>query len=98
MFYSQGADGSLDKMSLHGGCPVLKGLKWSANVWIWNRVKPSKDQAKDGKPKESNDDNSINIRFKNSHEKTISIFWDDGSMEMVFQMDLEPQHQGTYSA
>ena len=95
MFYSQGPDGSLDKMSLHGGCPVIKGLKWSANVWIWNRVKPSKDAAKDGKPSEDVADSSINVRFKNTHDKTISVFWDDGSMEMVFQMDLEPQHQGT---
>ena len=21
---------------LHGGCPVLKGLKYAGNVWVWN--------------------------------------------------------------
>ena len=27
LFYSQQPDGSLDEMSFHGGCPVLKGTK-----------------------------------------------------------------------
>mmetsp|Transcript_35401 Transcript_35401/g.56583 ORF Transcript_35401/g.56583 Transcript_35401/m.56583 type:complete len:498 (-) Transcript_35401:449-1942(-) len=31
LFYSQGADGKLDPYSLHGGCPPIKGIKWSAN-------------------------------------------------------------------
>ena len=30
LFYSQHPDGSLDRSSKHGGCPVLKGTKWAA--------------------------------------------------------------------
>eukprot|EP00613_Pedinella_sp_CCMP2098_P008050 CAMPEP_0171678382 /NCGR_PEP_ID=MMETSP0990-20121206/55639_1 /TAXON_ID=483369 /ORGANISM="non described non described, Strain CCMP2098" /LENGTH=94 /DNA_ID=CAMNT_0012265027 /DNA_START=1 /DNA_END=282 /DNA_ORIENTATION=- len=33
LFYSQQPNGTLDEMSLHGGCPVLSGVKWAANVW-----------------------------------------------------------------
>lgn len=33
LFYSQHPDGSPDKASLHGGCPVLRGEKWAANLW-----------------------------------------------------------------
>jgi prolyl 4-hydroxylase len=36
LFYSQAADGSLDPFSIHSGCPVLRGEKWAANLWIWN--------------------------------------------------------------
>ena len=36
LFYSQHPDGSTDKMSIHGGCPVIKGTKWAANLWVWN--------------------------------------------------------------
>jgi prolyl 4-hydroxylase len=36
LFYSQLADGTLDPRSLHGGCPVLSGEKWAANLWVWN--------------------------------------------------------------
>ena len=35
IFYSLNSDGSIDKKSLHGGCPVIDGTKWSANKWIW---------------------------------------------------------------
>jgi hypothetical protein len=36
IFYSQHPNGTLNYNSLHGGCPVLKGEKWAANLWIWN--------------------------------------------------------------
>eukprot|EP00940_MAST-03C_sp_MAST-3C-sp2_P001804 g1804.t1 len=36
LFYSQHPNGTLDRQSLHGGCPVLEGQKWAANVWVWN--------------------------------------------------------------
>lgn len=39
LFYSQNADLTLDENSIHGGCPVLKGEKWAANVWVWNRCR-----------------------------------------------------------
>jgi len=36
LFYSQHPDGSPDESSKHGGCPVLHGEKWAANLWVWN--------------------------------------------------------------
>jgi len=24
---------------MHGGCPVGAGVKWAANLWVWNRVR-----------------------------------------------------------
>lgn len=69
LFYSQLNNGMADQLSLHGGCPVLEGQKWAANLWIWNgpRVgypaRPRKgmsgdstvdtDQQYEGKEKES---------------------------------------------
>jgi len=37
IFYSQYPSGEMDGDSLHGGCAVEKGTKWSANKWIWNK-------------------------------------------------------------
>lgn len=37
LFWSAHPDGSIDKHSLHGGCPVLKGTKWVATKWLRNR-------------------------------------------------------------
>merc|ERR1712177_178204 len=36
LFYSQYPNGTLDRTSIHGGCPVLDGTKWLANLWVWN--------------------------------------------------------------
>jgi prolyl 4-hydroxylase len=36
IFYSLKADGKFDPLSLHGACPVLEGVKWAANKWVWN--------------------------------------------------------------
>ncbi|XP_022950101.1 probable prolyl 4-hydroxylase 10 [Cucurbita moschata] len=34
LFWSMKPDASLDPSSLHGGCPVIKGNKWSATKWM----------------------------------------------------------------
>ena len=34
LFYSQHPNGEEDTSSLHGGCPVLDGEKWAANLWV----------------------------------------------------------------
>ena len=34
LFYDLQADGNVDSFSMHRGCPVLKGTKWSATKWI----------------------------------------------------------------
>jgi prolyl 4-hydroxylase len=36
LFYDQLPEGGQDDASLHGGCPVLQGVKWAANLWVWN--------------------------------------------------------------
>ena len=27
-------------MATHGGCPILDGQKWAANLWVWNKAMP----------------------------------------------------------
>ncbi|KAK2408760.1 putative prolyl 4-hydroxylase [Trifolium repens] len=34
LFWSMKPDGTLDPSSLHGGCPVIKGDKWSCTKWM----------------------------------------------------------------
>jgi len=38
LFYSQ-QGGRVDPMAQHGGCPVLNGTKWAANLWFWNQCR-----------------------------------------------------------
>lgn len=34
LFHSQHTDGVADEASLHAGCPVVRGFKWTATKWI----------------------------------------------------------------
>ncbi|KAF8011405.1 hypothetical protein BT93_J1884 [Corymbia citriodora subsp. variegata] len=34
LFWSMRPDATLDESSLHGGCPVIKGNKWSSTKWL----------------------------------------------------------------
>ncbi|KAH9121139.1 hypothetical protein AeMF1_007017 [Aphanomyces euteiches] len=36
LFYSQTGDNEVDPMSNHGGCPPAKGVKYGANLFMWN--------------------------------------------------------------
>ncbi|KAG3175759.1 hypothetical protein PC128_g17604 [Phytophthora cactorum] len=39
VFYSMLPNGEGDPMSLHGGCPVEDGIKYSGNKWVWNKAR-----------------------------------------------------------
>jgi 2OG-Fe(II) oxygenase superfamily len=43
LFYSQFPNGTLDPLSYHGGCPVLRGTKLAANLWTWSAIRPEYD-------------------------------------------------------
>ncbi|KAK3192996.1 hypothetical protein Dsin_024306 [Dipteronia sinensis] len=38
LFYSLFPNGTIDRTSLHGSCPVIKGEKWVATKWIRDQV------------------------------------------------------------
>ncbi|KAL2506320.1 Prolyl 4-hydroxylase 1 [Abeliophyllum distichum] len=38
LFWSMGLDGQSDPSSIHGGCEVLSGEKWSATKWMRQRT------------------------------------------------------------
>lgn len=33
-WFSLLSDGSVDALTLHGGCPVIAGSKWITNKWL----------------------------------------------------------------
>ncbi|XP_057449596.1 probable prolyl 4-hydroxylase 9 [Lotus japonicus] len=43
LFYSLFPNGTIDPMSLHGSCPVIKGEKWVATKWIRDQVLDDED-------------------------------------------------------
>ncbi|KAF0703776.1 Aste57867_7534 [Aphanomyces stellatus] len=63
LFYSQKGNGALDPMSEHGGCPVLEGTKWAANLWVWNKRRYGLDGHK------------LSFDFVNNLDVPVELFW-----------------------
>ena len=36
LFYNMLPDGNGDDLSLHSGRPIVSGVKWVCNLWIWD--------------------------------------------------------------
>jgi len=90
LFYSQLPNGEVDLMSWHGGCPVLKGDKWAANLWVWNTPRqdfigaPLKDGVTTEDLKATNKAQADQLKavFKNSGEdpsmKNAELYYEAG--------------------
>jgi len=91
LFYSQLPNGEKDLMSLHGGCPVLQGDKWAANLWVWNTPREGYTGApkNEGAPKPKNPVQRL-AKFKNSGNdasmNNAELYYD----EAMFWGKLEP--------
>lgn len=74
LFYSQGPNGSLDRMSEHAACPPLRGnTKWGVNIWVWNREFPkARMEAREGK-----DSQELNARIvvRNGAGRRARVYW-----------------------
>lgn len=64
LFYSMTPNWKTDTKSLHGGCPVLNGIKWGANAWIWNGPRFSTHEV-----------TNIRVRFTNGFNQMGKLFW-----------------------
>lgn len=76
LFYSQKPNGELDPMSLHGGCPVLEGTKWGANLWVWNKRRFGLDEANGGAKE-------FTVTFQNPTEHAVELYWSSTLMSTI---------------
>lgn len=97
LYYSQHPDGSLDLDSRHGGCPVLKGQKWAANLWVWNKAMPFgssrfNNSSSTSSRASAKDSLSVVFTYRGTRFKTgpsvISLYWNDE----VKMGDFEPPY------
>lgn len=76
LFYSQTGTGKMDHMSRHGGCPVISGTKWGANLWVWNGpVYKSPAEKKTGAP--------VTLTFVNKGTDVVELFWEEISLAVL---------------
>ena len=43
LFYDMTPYGAYDMLSVHGGCPIIRGEKWVATVWMWVKGEDTSD-------------------------------------------------------
>jgi len=78
LFYSQYPDGRMDELSNHGGCPVLQGQKWAANLWVWNgpRVGYMKKNAETGQLDPPNI-TTVGASFESADVRGAVLYWEN---------------------
>lgn len=74
LFYSQKPNGELDPMSLHGGCPVLEGTKWGANLWVWNKRRYGLDET---------GTTQFSVTFQNPTDDVVDLYWSSTRMASI---------------
>jgi prolyl 4-hydroxylase len=87
LFYHQDMEGHLDQAALHGACPVLRGEKWGANLWVWNGpvYQPG------GLPKEDDVKTGL-AHFKNTLSIPVNLYYTDRmNNNREFVAKIEPQ-------
>ncbi|ETV93663.1 hypothetical protein H310_12430 [Aphanomyces invadans] len=68
LFYHQKGTGDMDVRAEHGGCPVLEGTKWAANLWVWNRDRNGPEGS------------ALTVDFVNTRDHPVGLFWSDSHM------------------
>ena len=81
LFYSITPDGQIDPMSHHAACPLVKGTKWGANIWISNKQRYGDIRTGDAR----------SVLMKNGAGETVYISWegrDNGMIEPGRTMNM----------
>ncbi len=78
LFYSQHANGMLNRRSIHAGCPVLSGTKWAANLWVWNGARQGywRRNSETG-VREKPSLVSVSATFESVNVLNAKLFWED---------------------
>ena len=66
LFYSVTPDGRIDPQSHHAACPLIKGIKWGANIWIWNKQRFGEIRTGEKRT----------VIMKNNADETVYISWE----------------------
>ena len=86
LFYSQNPYCELDPKSEHGGCPVYKGLKFAANLWVWNKdrdagegeeMKRVKREQDDLRKDEPVGDDGVAVTLVNRIGSGFTLWWSE---------------------
>jgi prolyl 4-hydroxylase len=86
LFYSQHPNGMVDRLSRHGGCPVISGQKWAANLWVWNG--PRSGYSKKSKGHNNSAANNVKASFESLDVEGAKLYW-----ENKFWSDLTPNNK-----
>ncbi|KAF0695802.1 Aste57867_13399 [Aphanomyces stellatus] len=73
--------GELDVMSEHGGCPVVEGTKWAANLWVWNKSDRTHHP-------------EVSLSFQNHLATAVDVYW---SETMMFRLQGGEKLEGQIS-
>lgn len=113
LFYSQFPNGTLDPLSKHGGCPVLRGTKLAANLWTWSAIRPEFGGGPKRLGAEEEDDDegdvppndltpkSVQASFRNrgvdEKFRSAKLYYDEDGFFGDIGFKSDPIHVNTYA-
>lgn len=84
IFYHQSGDGQMQAEALHGGCPVLSGTKWAANLWVWSGSRWLTAGVRYGLNGTSTAEGGpVRIEIRNSLSETAHIFYGETALAKI---------------
>lgn len=90
LFWSLRLDGSTDQSSMHAGCPVVRGTKWTATKWMRQGAYPAYPGTPVGGEKKAEEE-GVGVGVGAS---TLSAEAADGTaMKAAQQEEEEPQEE-----
>jgi len=78
LFYNLLPEGKEDFYAEHGSCPVISGIKWAANIWIWNGPRTGCTAVmEDGSVIDIWDPQQKQVVFRNYDIENAQLYWED---------------------
>lgn len=84
LFYNQRPAGGTEFNALHGACPLIEGIKWGANLWVWNGQAWSPHREKGYMDEEKPHPLARSVIFYNDMPNTLASYWEKAPGEDTF--------------